>query len=175
MFGVTIRHFFNFVSISFSEAITDDTIKYAFGYSLAISSRDSHLLTSWRSPDKNSAVLMAELPMSTPMVFWLLKSCVLYGKMGSKTTVLGIMSGSSLDGLDLCTTRFEKRTNTWTYQIMDCQTIEIPKPLLTQLEESRSMDSIEMLELDVKYGEWIGQTIKKINHPYSLKWYFFKI
>lgn len=88
--------------------------------------------------------------------------------MGSKTTVLGIMSGSSLDGLDLCTTRFEKRTNTWTYQIMDCETIEIPKPLLAQLEESGSMDSIELLELDVKYGEWIGQTIKKTNHPLDL-------
>ena len=85
-------------------------------------------------------------------------------KMGSKTTVLGIMSGSSLDGLDLCTAAFEKRTDAWTYEIMDCQTIEIPKMLMEQLECASTIDSIGLLELDIKYGEWIGQTIKNLKH-----------
>lgn len=88
--------------------------------------------------------------------------------MGSKTTVLGIMSGSSLDGLDLCTISFEKRANVWRYEILVCETIEIPKTLLAQLEVSSSLDSIGLLELDVKYGEWIGQTIKKTSNSLDL-------
>ena len=88
--------------------------------------------------------------------------------MGNKTTVLGIMSGSSLDGLDLCTASFEKRANGWVYEIMNCQTVDIPKILWIQLAGSRSLASIDLLELDYKYGEWIGQTIKNLNFPLDL-------
>ena len=88
--------------------------------------------------------------------------------MQNKTTALGIMSGSSLDGLDFCIVDFDKIEEQWNYKISYCKTIEIPEKLKTQLARSPELDSINLQELDRKYGHWIGEGIISLNHSFDL-------
>ncbi len=73
---------------------------------------------------------------------------------------LGVMSGSSLDGLDLCMARFSVN-GTWEYEIEKCETVDIPNYLFSQLLNADSLPSLQLLALDVQYGKWIGGTIDK--------------
>ena len=82
--------------------------------------------------------------------------------MECKTTVLGLMSGSSLDGLDACLASFEKSRNIWKYEILECQTIELPSSLLNRLERSHFLSDSMLQELDNEYGEWIAVAIDKL-------------
>ncbi len=88
--------------------------------------------------------------------------------MENKTTILGVMSGSSLDGLDLCIVCFEKKADRWAYEITYCETVEIPDFYLRQLEKAPTLDSVDLLELDMSYGRWIGEHILKLKYPIDL-------
>lgn len=86
--------------------------------------------------------------------------------MQNKVTVLGIMSGSSLDGLDLCVVNFDKKEDEWVYEIINSETEEIPNQLRKQLEKSESVENL--LELDRSYGKWIGKKINSTKQPFDL-------
>lgn len=77
----------------------------------------------------------------------------------NKATVLGLMSGSSLDGLDACLSSFSFVDNKWAYNIIETQTLELPEELKNDLSESSQISSSELLALDVKYGNWIAKQI----------------
>ena len=82
--------------------------------------------------------------------------------MKNKTTVLGLMSGSSLDGLDACLTHFEKTGGTWTYRILESATFPLPVELMHALRNSPALDSLALLKLDVAFGKWIAKTISHL-------------
>lgn len=88
--------------------------------------------------------------------------------MKDKTTVLGIMSGSSLDGLDLCVSTFWKSKDFWKYRIKQCATMEFPTDIKTLLARSPMLSSEMLLELDVTFGKWIGRQINLIEKEFDL-------
>ena len=65
---------------------------------------------------------------------------------------LGVMSGSSLDGIDVCVCEFESDRN----RVLDFQTFELQSGLRQKLKESSSLQAKELFELDVEYGQWLG-------------------
>ncbi|MEQ8470127.1 MAG: anhydro-N-acetylmuramic acid kinase [Marinoscillum sp.] len=77
----------------------------------------------------------------------------------SEYHVVGVMSGSSLDGLDICACHFVKRQK-WSFQIMATQTIPIPDPIKHRLKGSDELSTEELDKLDVDYGEWIATTLE---------------
>jgi anhydro-N-acetylmuramic acid kinase len=79
--------------------------------------------------------------------------------MKNKATVLGLMSGSSLDGLDACLVELEKVGSSWQFQILEAQTLPIPEVLTDQLRMSAQLPAKQLLALDAAYGEWIGSMI----------------
>ena len=88
--------------------------------------------------------------------------------MNNKTTVLGIMSGSSLDGLDLCVTEFHQISNLWNYKITHSLTIELPSEFKTLLADSPTLNAKSLAELDLNYGKWIGKQINLLSIPFDL-------
>jgi anhydro-N-acetylmuramic acid kinase len=50
------------------------------------------------------------------------------------STIIGIMSGSSLDGLDMALCRFEEKNETITWDILNAQTIPFPEHLFMALK-----------------------------------------
>lgn len=77
-----------------------------------------------------------------------------------KYNVIGMMSGTSMDGMDLCHCSFEFSDNRWNYTIQKAFTIEYPDDWLMKLGHAHLLPSQELLILHFEYGSWIGKQIK---------------
>lgn len=62
--------------------------------------------------------------------------------------VLGLMSGSSLDGLDLCLARFWESDAGWAYEIEASHTLPYDAPLQERLAVAHKASALELVELD---------------------------
>ena len=81
--------------------------------------------------------------------------------MMQKYRVIGMMSGTSVDGLDIAYCEF--RTNDWKsfdFDIKESSTISYPASLKTPLIDSIYLDAISLLDLDIRLGEWMGNQVK---------------
>jgi len=74
-----------------------------------------------------------------------------------KLYILGIMSGTSLDGLDLAYCSFSRTDSKWDFDILKACTIAYPPGIKNSLENSIHLSSEELFILDHKYGKWVGQ------------------
>ena len=71
---------------------------------------------------------------------------------------VGIMSGSSLDGVDFCLVSFG--TDPWSFKILEATTIPIPENIKDNLKRSEHLSGYDLCRLDLEYGEWVGQQLK---------------
>jgi len=49
-------------------------------------------------------------------------------------SILGVMSGTSLDGIDLAHIHFSNKNKNWKYEILDCETVEYTSEWLEKLK-----------------------------------------
>ncbi|MCD1118268.1 anhydro-N-acetylmuramic acid kinase [Chryseobacterium turcicum] len=70
---------------------------------------------------------------------------------------IGLMSGTSLDGLDICFTKFWKENSSWKFEILKAETIAYPEALEEQLRNSIHLSSQDLLALHSEYGFYLGQ------------------
>lgn len=85
-----------------------------------------------------------------------------------KALAIGLMSGTSLDGLDICLAEFKKQ-DTWTFQILKAETLPYSEDWETQLRNSIYLSSEDLLQLHSEYGFYLGQQVKKFIHQYQLE------
>ncbi|ASK30097.1 anhydro-N-acetylmuramic acid kinase [Chryseobacterium sp. T16E-39] len=81
---------------------------------------------------------------------------------------IGLMSGTSLDGLDICFVQFEKQQE-WSFQILKAKTIPYPKHWKDQLRNSIYLSPEELLELNAEYGFYLGKSIHQFIQSHQLK------
>ena len=79
--------------------------------------------------------------------------------MTSSFNIIGVMSGTSVDGLDLCYVSFNKDFLS-NYKIICSETIDYPSILKTNLINAINLDDTKLKELDFKLGEFIGFSIE---------------
>lgn len=73
---------------------------------------------------------------------------------------IGLMSGTSLDGLDICYVKFKlSLENTWTFQIAAAETVAYPDVWLQKLAFNESLSSLQTLELDKDLGQYFGKAV----------------
>lgn len=77
------------------------------------------------------------------------------------------MSGSSLDGLDVCLCRFLSEQG-WSFEIIKSETIGIPPEMTTQLKQADQLTGRDLALLDIQYGRWIGNVINDFLKGLSL-------
>lgn len=71
-------------------------------------------------------------------------------------TALGIMSGSSLDGVDLALCRFTENSGRWTYEILKAETAPYSDEWNHLLSIMPSASSEELNKYDILYGKYLG-------------------
>lgn len=72
---------------------------------------------------------------------------------------IGIMSGTSLDGLDIAYCEFRIVNNKWEFDILEAETINYPQVWLQLLTEAPFLDGLGLTLLNSSYGHWIGLTV----------------
>jgi len=89
----------------------------------------------------------------------------------SKYAVIGVMSGTSLDGLDIVKCNFIKQKK-WTYKIHKGITIKYSKNWINILENLHKKPISEVKEISILYGQLIGKEINKFIKKYQFNFDF---
>src|SRR5690242_19636740 len=82
--------------------------------------------------------------------------------------VIGIMSGTSLDGLDMACCRFVKKRK-WEFDIQHAETIKYPPAWRHSLASAHLLSGEDLLGLDEKYGSFIGGHCKEFVRKFSIR------
>ena len=89
--------------------------------------------------------------------------------MNSKSyTVIGLMSGTSGDGLDLAWCRFTK-SDRWSFEILASETVSFPIQLEASLMNSHVLSAVDLSLLDVAFGNWMGEQVSIFCTRYQAK------
>lgn len=82
---------------------------------------------------------------------------------------IGLMSGTSLDGLDICLAKFEKQNSVWKFEILQAETLPYSEKWENQLRNSIHLSAEELLELHSEYGFYLGKAVKSFIEKYNLE------
>jgi anhydro-N-acetylmuramic acid kinase len=83
--------------------------------------------------------------------------------------VIGVMSGTSLDGIDLAHIHFTIKNYKWQYQILKSETISYSQDWLNKLKVAVSFSKEELIELNEEYTELLGKVIKSFIDKHQIK------
>lgn len=79
----------------------------------------------------------------------------------NNVVVLGVMSGTSLDGLDLALCHFKKEGSVWNYEILDTKTLPYPYQVAAQLNDSIHYAAEKLAAIDTQYAKLVASMINK--------------
>jgi anhydro-N-acetylmuramic acid kinase len=77
-----------------------------------------------------------------------------------KYTVIGLMSGTSLDGLDIALCRFQKNGK-WNFRILEAKTIPYSKTWKKKITQAPQLSAYNFLQLHKQYGKYLGDGVNK--------------
>src|SRR4030095_1531598 len=74
---------------------------------------------------------------------------------------IGVMSGSSLDGLDIAFVEFQENAGKWNYEIGQADCYPYSEKCLEKLRSATSLKSVDYQLLHVEYGHYVGEQINR--------------
>ena len=80
-------------------------------------------------------------------------------KKMKETIAIGLMSGSSLDGLDLALVKFNEEGGRYGFQILAAETLPYPEYWTKQLSEAFHKQPEDLVQLDKDYGKYLGEQV----------------
>lgn len=83
--------------------------------------------------------------------------------------VIGVMSGTSLDGIDLAHLVFINQDNSWKFEILESETISYSGDWILKLKNAVTFSADELVELNKKYTQLLGNTIADFISNYQIK------
>ena len=83
--------------------------------------------------------------------------------------MIGLMSGTSLDGLDLCHVRFFYREGKWSFKTLHAEDEPYPKDLKDRLSRAQTMTAQEYALLHSDYGLYLGERVKAFMERNSIR------
>ena len=82
---------------------------------------------------------------------------------------IGLMSGSSLDGLDIAFVEFNESGGKWKYEIKAADCYEYPADWVVQLKNAINFTAYDYQLLHTSYGKYIGEQVNKFIQHYGLE------
>ena len=80
--------------------------------------------------------------------------------MTNSINIVGLMSGTSVDGLDICYVSFDNHDPS-KYEIIDCETVNYDDNLKIKLKNIIKLDNNQIKQIDDEFGEFIGLSVIK--------------
>lgn len=81
--------------------------------------------------------------------------------MSEKYDVIGLMSGTSLDGLDLCYCELNCTADRWTFDIKVAKTVPYTDTLRERLQGAPAITGIELAMLHSAFGRYCGEEVNR--------------
>lgn len=82
---------------------------------------------------------------------------------------IGIMSGSSLDGLDIAYVHFQEKGGKWSFEIMHAECYAYTNDWETTLKQATSLSALDYQLLHTAYGQLIGEQVNRFINAFSLQ------
>lgn len=82
--------------------------------------------------------------------------------------IIGLMSGTSLDGLDICYTEFSLDNGKWSYKILEAESEEYPQEIKEKLSNAQNMTALEYAYFNSEYGLYVGRRVKSFIDKHSI-------
>lgn len=89
--------------------------------------------------------------------------------MKAKYKVIGLMSGTSLDGVDMAYCVFQKYKYGWKYTIERQATLSYSSQWLGRLSDAHTLGGLDLMALDAAYGVYLGKLTRKFADRHGLK------
>ena len=83
---------------------------------------------------------------------------------------IGLMSGSSLDGLDIVFVEFHENAGKWSYEILNADCYSYSDEWITKLKTSISLNALDYQLLHVDYGHYLGRQVIKFIEENELQY-----
>lgn len=82
--------------------------------------------------------------------------------------VIGLMSGSSLDGLDIAFVEFHENAGKWNRELIRSKCVPYDKEWADRLRNATSLSAGEYLLLDAAYGRYLGERVNEFIEEHNL-------
>lgn len=73
--------------------------------------------------------------------------------------IIGLMSGTSLDGIDLADVIFDVKSSKWNFKIIRTKSFYFPEDLLSKLKNADKIPASELFELDAELSLFYGSIV----------------
>lgn len=75
--------------------------------------------------------------------------------------VVGIMSGTSLDGMDIALCHFKENNENWDFKILKAKTYAYDDDWKKRLNTAANLSGLDLIKLHKKYGKYTGELVNK--------------
>jgi anhydro-N-acetylmuramic acid kinase len=82
--------------------------------------------------------------------------------------VIGLMSGSSLDGLDIAFVEFDETGGKWSFNILAADTYSYEPEWKDRLKNASTLSALDYQLLHASYGHWLGEQVNKFIDKHGL-------
>jgi len=83
--------------------------------------------------------------------------------------VIGVMSGTSLDGVDLAHIQFQIKNEKWTFEILECETISYSSDWIKILKTAVDYSENQLAELNKNYTQLLASIITDFINKHSFE------
>lgn len=84
--------------------------------------------------------------------------------------VIGLMSGSSLDGLDIAFVEFHEQAGAWSYEVKATACYAYSEDWIEKLKKATSLNALEYQLLHTAYGHYTGQLVNSFIEENDLEY-----